>query len=59
LNKILTSNRLQSILFNNCSITLEEVTKEAVKCWGPSDNVHTTNNEKIIQERMVRMIIEN
>ena len=59
LNKTPTSDGLHSILFNNRSITLEEVTKEARNCWGPSDNVCSTNDETIMQERTIRMIIGN
>ena len=35
------------------------MTKEAKKCWGNLYSIYPTTDEKIIQERTIRMVISN
>ena len=38
---------------------MEDIINKARKCWGSLDYVYPTNDELIIQERIIRIVIGN
>ena len=58
MSKIDTEHGPKSLLWNSREIELEDVVRDARRCWG-STTVRPTNDPVIKQERMIHQMISN
>ena len=59
LNNILANEELQPLLYNNRSIIMSNIIKEAIWYWGSKDNVYAISEVNIIQECTICVMIGN